>query len=454
MAGRELGLGKVVRARRARPAGWARAITGAAAVVVMIGAATACGLTPSEPTPAATSVKSSDPTKEPAVLGEVTKDPLLPAAEPLREGMLEAAGPGWSLVTYYDESAYVGTEAYPTVLYLASPEGALYEVPTPVKLLDTFEEGASASYGSPAIVDWLAGSSLVLVARSTDSPEVYDYSVVDLLTGETVSKLETPPPSNNLYAHPSFVGDGTSDLIVFWEDSGGDGPTSKVERIYRTRSDGTVIADLGGFEASQPIPVLVSPDRTRMALFGVDRSWVVDLRDLTEVASLVTPHPDAPEACTGGAWLGDDVIFLCPTPTDDGSTKNSDIWAAGLDGSLRQLASKVLADPWEALAVGGRIVLSKQPDDVWSQGPYSWSFAVSADGTLTPLPAPGVDTKGATVVAEGRVFIHIGGSAVDQGPSSLVSVDPFTGDQKVILVAVNPRTGLGVVTLPDGASGS
>lgn len=449
MTGWELVLGEVVRARRAGFARRARVITGAAAVVVMIGAATGCGLTGSEPTPAATPVQSSEPTEQPAVLGTVTEHPLLPAAEPLREGMLEAAGPGWSLVTYDDASADGGTEAHPTVLYLASPQGALYEVPTSVELLATWEDvGGSASW--PAIDDWLAGSSLVLVERATDLPEVSNYAVVDLLTGETLSELAAP---TGLFADASFVGDGTSDLIVVWEGPGGD-PTTHVERIYRTRSDGTVTADLGGFEGSQAIPVVVSPDRTRMALFSVDRSWVVDLRDLTDVAALTMPHPDAPDACTGGGWLGDDVVIICPRPTDDGSIGSVDVWSAGPDGSLRQLASEVPAAPWEALVVGGRIVLREQPGDGWSQGGDGWSFALSADGKLTSLPAPGLDTRtGETVVADGRVFIHLYGSEVDRGPESLVSIDPFTGDRSVILAPVDSRTGLGVVTLSDGATG-
>jgi hypothetical protein len=420
-------LGRRIRRRRAvRVARTAGAAT--LAVALTVGAAFGVGQI--ERTPVGGSPEGTDGpgpsasgTPGPQPLGEVTEHSLLPDAQPLLEGMLEQAGPGWSLAQFASEAIDADS-----LVYLVDPEGALYELPN--------SRGLGGS-----LHGWLPGTTLGILRTGA---YVGEYAVVDLLTGRRLltihDELADDRPS---YATVTFAQDGTTDLLVRWTrwmDEGG----RQVVRTIRLGLDGEERATTGGHvepAVGSLVELVVSPDGTRIAVNDVAGLSIVGSDDLAQVAAVASPHEGV--ACATSTWLTDDLLAVECATTSEGrlAGPTDELWLVPADGGDATLLGEV--DYPRAWLVAGMTVVAAM-DDEGTQMLYR----ARGGGSLSVLDAtvPPVVTGS----AGGRLF---GFDPTYEGPyadSELVALDPFTGDRRVLLASDGEHSSIrNVLTISD-----
>lgn len=370
---------------------------------------------PTEPSPSATP-------DEPQALGDVTEHSLLPAAEPLLEGMLEAAGPGWSLVQYASE-AIDGD----SLVYLVDPEGALYEVPDSDEL-------------DGRLLEWLPGTTLALFSTGRYANQ---STVVDLVTRQQyVTVHESLAEDRETYGQLAFVGDGTTDLVANWSKWDEIGRRQQFVRTVRLGLDGTERASAPAY--AEPTigasGLVLSPDGSRMAVDDRAGLRVVATDGLSDVARIPSPN-GADGGCAVRAWLTDELLAVaCASATGPGMTVAAELWLAPADGGEATFLGDV---NWpESWLVGGMTVVRSLTDDAWVLD------RARGGGDLDRLD---VELPGAVVgSAGGRLY---GFDPQYEGPysdSELESVDPFSGDRRVLLTSSHEHSAiLAVVTISD-----
>lgn len=336
-------------------------------------------VTPS-PTPTPTEEPTEEPTQEPPQpLGEVTVHPLLPAAQPLMEGVLEETTPAWSMVTYYDQDLALGPEVdHPTVLYLVAPDGSVMEVPTPVSLMApcTFCDGSSV----PAVREWLPGTSLAIVTPLHDDNEsVLHWQMVDLLTGEVLVAVDGEPGS---FLSMRFVHDDTADVLVVREDVV-IGESARIASIERRHADGTLAARFdGGYETASPYAWDVSPDGSLVSLHGLGEALVLRASDLGESARVRPAALDCPAGEFVSAplapvrWHDDATLwFRCSVQTADARLLQT-AWLVPLQGQAQVVAREVAG--YVAGSFAGHALLHLADENTW--------YVVRPDGSRYDAP--------------------------------------------------------------------
>lgn len=125
-----------------------------------------------------TLVSSTTPTSSAPIAtlpSEITVDPYLPSAQPLSAIPWDEVGAGWHVLMYDPSEAYptgAADDRYgPTVLFLADPEGSLFQV-------TSWEPNIF-----PVLVDATPTAALVMTRSATS--EVDTYFRIDLESGES-----------------------------------------------------------------------------------------------------------------------------------------------------------------------------------------------------------------------------------------------------------------------------
>ena len=407
---------RVRRRRRIRAAIVVAAVVG----IVGLGSATVYGvgrLTHDAPAPAPTATATPTPTPSPtptpepeAILGAVTVGETLPDALPLREGMLEAAGSGWSLVQY------ANVEVAAELLYLVSPDGDLYEVPTPLARADA--QGYS-------VRDWLPGSTLILMWRGSGFGQETD--VVDVLTGERLLTVHGHLSGRADVDSMSigFVGDGSTDLIVSFAENVWD-PPSNVALTVRLSLDGSELASIPEFRGTDVSHTRwsLSSDGGRLALNERGRLRIVRASDFREVSTLTSPYPTRPGDCAVERWAGaGQVLLACRggTKNEFGDWSHLEAWSAPVDGGAPTKLGSV--GNWQAAwPVGDRTVIQAYAAPGTDGGTFALHL-VRQDGTLgQPTAGPEIITAS----AGGRLYGYDPAYDVYWN-HALVAVDPVAG---------------------------
>lgn len=355
----------------------------------------------------------------PRVLGPVTEGPGLPAASPLLEGMLENAGPGWSLLQLDVDADADGRRS---VYYLTDPQGALYEVPTPLV--------QASWYDDPTLVGWLPGTRLVLTSWSWGR----ELAVVDVLTGERFLSIPSGVQGHtSVSASAEFVDDGTTDVLVTWVWY--EGPSAEPGgRTVRLGIDGTERATMdldgrGPLGVNQPV---LSDDGTRLAFRGPEGLRVVDAADFAEVAVVPGPYPADAPACRPDRWLGDaDLLVTC---TVDPHGYDGRLWIAPVDGGeSTRLESEAVGSVW---AVGDALVLVQQEElSTSTQEEPRWGYGLHRcgyDGACEDARYGEVSAS-AVAVDDGTLFAFEPPVEMNMPSVPFIAADLATGQERVLL---------------------
>lgn len=388
---------------------------------------------PVDPPPAVVEEPTAPAT--PRALGPVSQAPGLPPAEPLLEGMLEAAGQGWALVQV--EASEVEDAVF---VYLMDPAGTLYEVPTPL--------GAQTWSGGLWIEDWLQGTSLVTASE----PRSGDSVVVDLLTGQRFltipSRIEGFSAASRAVA---FVGDGTTDVIASW--TAYDGDDDRVGHTVRLGLDG-VERDVvehpfarGGY--TEP---LISDDRERLVLSDAAGPRIVGTADFDDAATVPLPYAPEDAECAATRWLGDDALLLSCVLNDGVYTNEA--WIAPVSGGEPvRLAEGYGVTAWAAgdgIALGRAtdVPSSRHEGDTWGMELHRCGW----DGSCSEEPAAGIEGWMTTVGSDGTLYVY---DAPYEGVvygNAVRAADLETGQVRTLL-EVGPDTSVIVVLPPGGGTG-
>ncbi|MGY4644260.1 hypothetical protein [Cellulomonas sp. URHB0016] len=376
---------------------------------------------PAHPAPTATSTptatRSTSPTQAPP---SPTATPAVPEVEPstfrdappMAPGMLAAAGAGWHVVQYHPLTQQQ-EDILPTTLYLVSPEGRAYVVPTPEEL------------SGSELLDWLPGTSLAVVRHQKDGLT----HVLDLITG-------TAGPSLALWGDVVFVGDGSDDVLGSGRDA--------VRRLGR---DGSVVAELPITRTQYGTSAwVVSPDRTRLVVNEESGPRAVDTREFA-ASPLVLPYPDRPDACRAWMWVDDEQVLLqCAAGGTDPYNVGipSEFWVAPTGGGpawqITGLEPTRTGGVWH---VGDRLVAGMFGH---TEATASW-FDVT-DGHAEPLGAGGDPGLWVFDVHESRLLAMLRPYGSGADTSSIVSVDPVTGTVRPLVVG-EPSYFTGFGAVPD-----
>lgn len=436
-------LSRRVRLARARRLGLACAAVVAACGLVAGGA---LAVTRADRTPVASAaevpvdpppsvVEEPTPPPSPRALGPVTQAPGLPPAEPLLEGMLEAAGPGWALVQV--EAREVEDA---TFVYLMDPDGALHEVPTPL---------ARRTWSTDLwIDDWLQGTSLVTVTQWQSG----DVVVVDLLTGRRLltipSRIEGFSTASRTVA---FVGDGTTDVIASWTSYGED--DDAVGHTVRLGLDGVErdVVEYPFARGGSPEP-LISDDRERLVLSDAAGPRVVATADFGDVASVPLPYSPEDADCAATRWLGEAALLLGCVLHDSGYTNEA--WIAPVSGGEPvRLAEGYGVTAW---ADADGVVLGRVTDVPSSRYEGDASgvelHRCGWDGTCGTEPAAVIEGWMTTVGDDGTLYVY---DAPYEGVSlgnAVRGADLGTGRVRTLL-QVGPDAAVRVVLPPGGGAG-
>ncbi len=394
---------------------------GASAALIRLDRAPAEPLSQVPAAPPPTVVEEPSAPATPRVLGNVTVAEGLPPAQPLVEGMLEAADTGWSLV----QLDAVAVEDR-TFFYLMDPESTLFEVPTPFS-------GASW-IRDPELVDWLPGTRLVLMRWSYQ----HEAAVVDILTGERILTVPFGLQGHE-YAqfNGTFVKDGTTDLVVSWDWSTPAGGPSG-ERVVRLGLDGI---ERAAIDVSPPFDEYVGPllsdDGTRLAVAGDPGVRILDADDFSQVGTIQLPDGRASSDCGPVHWLGADAVLLgCDSPAS--TTFALDLWAAPVDGAgLAQVAADVFGSVW---AAGDGLVLVEAVElpDTGESGWTGWGSVLRRcdwDGTCADERFGETPTRTMPGVVDGTLYAYDApyeGGLLD---GQYVAVDLATGETRTLLDA-------------------
>lgn len=410
-------------------------VAGGALAVTRADRTTAAGAAevPVDPLPAVVEEPTTPATPRP--LGPVSQAPGLPPAEPLLEGMLEAAGPGWTLVQM--EAREVEDA---TFLYLMDPDGTLFEVPTPLTERTWFLDRE--------IEDWLEGTSLVVASdwRSGDSV------VMDLLTGQRFLTVPARIEGHAAGSHAvAFVGDGTTDVIASWQAY--DQDERSIGHTVRLGLDG-VEREVAQYPLANGTYVepLISGDRERLVLGDAAGPRVVRTADFGDATAVPLPYASDDADCAAIRWLADDALVLNCLLND--GTYTDEVWIAPVSGGAPvRLAEGFGATAWaagDAVVVGHPVDVpsSRYEGSAWGMrlqrcdraGSCSddvlaefegWMTRVDRAGTLYAYDAP----------YEGTWY----GNAVR-------AVDLATGEVRTLLQA-GPHASVRTVLPPGGGSG-
>jgi hypothetical protein len=430
--------------RRAVRGGLAVSAAAAATVVVTLGLGAGSGrdvapAPPAVPAPSASAGPSPAPTTTatpPAVPAPPQTPapspdgaaPVVPeAAQPLPDGLLETTDARWQLVLHrgHDDD---GLLVSPTAVYLVGPDGSTYAVPVVLP--------AAPAIGPTALwylEDWLPGTSRILVTW----PDGSRSAVVDVRTGEVHQDLE-----GVAWNGARFLRDGSGDVLA----SGGAGSGD----LRRVTPAGDVRAAVPVREVrADSLPWRLSPDASAVLLNPTSGPAVLTSDDLAPVA-LAPPYPDLPDACRGWGWVAPgEVLLECDLggarPYTPGMP--TEFWLGSVGGDApRPLTgmpgSTSLGGVWR---VGDRLVAG-----TWGPREDRARWWEVVDGGLTPLSdggTPEVDVVG--VVGDRLLAVTSEpGAARDEGSrvSSLVVVDPLTGDTRSLLTThAVPLPGFSVV---------
>ncbi|GEA88051.1 hypothetical protein [Cellulomonas cellasea] len=349
--------------------------------------------TPAPTTPTPTPSPSPTPTAPPAP----PPTPTFRDAEPMAPGMLETSGAGWLLVRY-QPFADASTASSPAQVYLLSPDGRPYLVPTPLDLEDTY------------VLDWAPGSTRALVGRGTGTAWV-----ADLLTGERGPDLATPSVGR------AMLHDSSGDVL--------DTQAAGGIVLRRVAPDGSVLAESPGFERHYGSAALLpSPDTAFVVLNDVAGPRALRTDRLTAIA-MAAPYPDLPAACRAWMWVGPaKVLHECSV---DGSGPfavgaESEFWLVPVGGDQpRRLADMPAATSLGGMwRVGDRLVAGtfgpRESQARW------WDVT---DGRATPLSAGGAPGLRVAGVRGGELVATERPRPVGDEPTvdALVAVDPVTG---------------------------
>lgn len=391
-AAEAVGIARRVHRRRA-----VRTVGTAAAACVVLGAlAMGAYAVRGEPAPGPAESPSvrptpAEPTPAPEPTRAVTPTAQLSDAAPMTPGMLEASGPGWRLVRISD-----GLDR----LHLVDPQGRPYRVPMVAELTDR------------ALVDWVPGSSIVLVRETRDPARLW---TLDLTDGATAGPYDDAQEWHGLLM-PGGQGD-----VVMYRDG----------RVVRISHDGTEAVEPRAPGAGQPgsIPVLISPDARHIAVNELTGPRAVDATDLTSVP-LALPYPDRPGACRVWGWTSaEETLVEC---AEDGATAfdlagPSEFWLATIGGGdarpvPRMPAPELLKGAWR---VNGRLVaLTYDP----ASHETRWWDPLS--DVATPL---GEDDEGHRVVVDVVGHELVVWRYAADGTATLLAFDPVAGDDRRLL---------------------
>lgn len=438
-AGEVLALAGRVRRRRLARTG---AVAAAGAAAVLVGAVAVYGATrpgpvppaddptfvqtstptpsPSaSPTPSPSPSLSPEPTDEPAADRGVTVHPLLPLAQELPPGLLDATTSAWRM-TWYQAVAESGVS--PAVLYLTSPDGVLYEVPVPDDVKPAPGSDSGEEWG---VVDWVAGSSRALMYSA--GPGSTGVVLVDLETG-AVSDVDLPDDARLLLAPGGIL------QVTGWASE----PTT----ITLLDEQGRVTASVGPFQPVDPPATdeessgwAVNPSHTRLLLDTADGMRLLDVQDgLSELAMTGVHQPeDVWSWCTAEAWLDDTRFTLAceewyPIDGGGGDGLVDELWVADIGAGT---STAMVAGP--SPAIGTALWLTVETWDVAGtmvvlrgSGVYgscnNGLSRLSPGGAMEAVPGPRISNVFGT---SGSLVIGI---AVDdcENPRQ-VAVDPWTG---------------------------
>jgi hypothetical protein len=424
------GLARRVGRRRAVRAGAAVAAVAVIAAGVVGGVRVLDRPEPAPPAVPAPSPSPDLPTTAPAPVDTPAADPVTAAppvsvaladAQPMPDGALAASDATWVLVQHASQTED-GAVVRPRAVFLVSPQGPVYAVPTAVDLT------------SWTVVDWLPGTSLALVTAERSA----DTRVVDLLTGSGATVGATRGYDAR------FAGDGTTDVLL---------PVGDQEKVLRrVAADGTVLAEGTSRFWAEPGAGHWLPDGRGDRLLVLDPTGarVVDAATLADRGPLAVPYPGSPGACVARSWAGADVLVVC-SPQGSGPLlvdPANELWLVPAGGGAARRvppgpeATGVLG-AWE---VGDRVVVGVAELD----GTSSW-WQLTGDGVV-PLAAGAPGPLVAVEGVRGRELLAVllSGPAGAQA-TAVVALDPVTGASRTVLsaeAAALPTTSV----LPNGVT--
>lgn len=403
-------LARRVSRRRAVRTG-ASALSAAALIVALVvgvhslqGPAPGPPVLPASPVPARPS-PSPTGSSTAAVLPKVTTHPLLPVAEPMEPGMLEAADSNWRLFRFQSWAEMDGAPS-PAVVYLLSPDGRTYEVPTP--------SDPAAWY----LLDWLPGTSMAIIQMAHDSPT----RVIDLVSGTTVLDLD----AGNVW-DARFVHDGTHDVIY---NAGG-----AQAGLRRVTTEGQVRATTAPFSAPHGTESwLLSPRGAAVLVNDAEGPHLIASADFAAM-SMTSPYPARPEACRAWRWVTEtEVLVECAKAGAHAFQlgEPSEFWLTTVgSGEPRQLSGLPSATRLGGLwQVGSRLVAASfgpsEAESAWWDVVYGGTTLLSHGGTpdLTV-----VDVLGSELIGVSRTQQADGIRSV----TSLVAIDPVRGTTRTLV---------------------
>lgn len=382
-----------------------------------------------EPTPSPTPTISTTPTPTPTTSAPPVLGTLGGMIEPVPQawtpGLFERTDLSWHLVrTFFRADDGSGRDA--TVL--VAPDGVLTEVP------ETLVEQEWS------LLDWLPGTSRVLVSFAWD-----DVRIVDLTTGATVVEIPSLPASASVRESAYFVWDGTGDVVVLRTPAPWDEVRHSTE-VVRIAADGSPQRTI--VSVDDQAGVTLSPDRSLVLLNTRPEAVVYPVSGAP--TRRVSPYPSAPEACATGQWMSDsEVLFECSadgvSPFEWGTA--NEYWLAGVApaSGARPSAARLVGVPtvpkgetvMGTFLVGGRIVVASVPAFLADVTVETHWWEVDGDGATALSTTPGTFQSDVDVVGSEIIGVDWSAASGDT-PIALRAVDPVKGTTRDIVAQTGP----------------
>ncbi|PKQ27003.1 MAG: hypothetical protein CVT64_00700 [Actinobacteria bacterium HGW-Actinobacteria-4] len=375
------------------------------------------------PDPAATD--SPIPTTAPIPQGRVTAAAGLPDALPLTDAVLAQVESLWSLVTFRGN---VVTEqgtvllGGPTVLYLVSPVGEVYEVTN----MDTLR--------ADALVAWDSRRDVALLAFNNNT-EVRSYSLTTGAVGPAIDPCDggTPlAPSTGTvgeanwrlytycvdgdgdfsYLHSASVGD-RGDLV--WDNSVVYVP---LERSLKVSGDVHITSAI-----DRPAPTTDAPSPSPTP---ASRQWIE-----VDGAELEAPSPPNYPVCdVVGAGRNGTVVAHCV------NARAGFLWELPTDGSIPIRVMRVHEFPVDAMGEEMMRVTSCAAGDALA---VQWASVDGAEGALTLIQGQAVTTVAINQQPATHCFGVSGIHMLIGGPEGLAFLDTTTGAVRQLITAPTPQ---------------